>query len=100
MHVAAKCCSLYCSCVQVFGIIFFAILATMFANHNIFMTRGKTQAQIDDKISTLFITMGVQLVALLLFLACFMRGTKKEKEEEDRQRLLDVQKARQGVGIF
>ncbi len=84
MHPAAKCCSLYCSCVQVFGIIFFAILAIMFGNHNIFLTRGKTQAQIDDKIGTLYVTMGVNAVAFVLFVACFIRGSRQEKEEEQR----------------
>ena len=100
MHPVAKCCSLYCSCVMVSGIIFFAILVIMERNHNIFLTRGKTQAEIDEKVSALYTTMFVNVVALLIFITCFVMGTRKEKEEEQRQRELEISRAREGLDIF
>ena len=59
MHPVAKCCSLYCSCVMVSGILFFAILAIMESRHNMFLTHGKSQVEIDEKVNVLYITMGV-----------------------------------------
>lgn len=100
MHPASKCCSLYCSCVQVCGILFFAIISIMFSNRNIFLTRGKSVKDINDTVSVLYTTMGVQLVACILFLTCFVTGTRKERDEEQRQRENDVQNARNGLNVF
>ena len=82
MHPVAKCCSLYCSCIMVSGIMFFAILAIMESNHNMFLTHGKSQAEIDEKISVLYITMGVQLFCFLGCVTAVFTGTRAEKEEE------------------
>ena len=82
MHPVSKCCSLYCSCVMVSGIIFFAILAIMEKNHNMFLTRGKTQDQIDEKVSVLYMTIVLNLVVLISCMTCVVFGTRKEKEEE------------------
>ena len=82
MHPVAKCCSLYCSCVMVSGIIFFAILAIMEANHNMFLTHGKSQNEIDEKIGALQMTMIVQLVCLVTCIVNVIVGTRKEREEE------------------
>lgn len=100
MHPCSKCCALYCSCVQVCGIIFFAILSIMFSNHNIFLTRGKSQTEINEKVNSLYVTMALQLVATVLFLTCFVVGTRKEKEEEQKQRERDVQRAKDGLNVF
>ena len=69
---------MYCSCVMVSGIVFFAILAVMESNHNMFLTHGKSQDEIDEKISALYITMGVQLVCLVSCIANIIVGTRKE----------------------
>ena len=82
MHPVAKCCSLYCSCVMVSGILFFAILAIMESNHNMFLTHGKTQEEIDEKVHVLYITMGVNLICLVNCIAAVVIGNRKEKEEE------------------
>ena len=59
MHACSKCCSLYCSCIQICGIIFFGILSIMFSNRNIFLTRNKSVTEINETISTLYTTMAV-----------------------------------------
>ena len=100
MHPAAKCCSLYCSCVMVSGMIFFAILACMEANGNIFLTRGQTPAQTAEKQNVLYITIGVNLVIMISCIGCFMNGTKKEREEADRLRYSSQQNASRGLDIF
>ena len=82
MHPVSKCCSLYCSCVMVSGIIFFAILAIMEKNHNMFLTRGKSQDQIDEKVNVLYMTIVLNLVVLISCMTCVVFGTRKEKEEE------------------
>ena len=75
MHPLAKCCSLYCSCVMVSGIIFFAIIAIMESNHNIFLTRGMTQGQIDEKMKVLFITIGLQALCFVGCIGYFTVGS-------------------------
>ena len=100
MHPVAKCCSLYCSCVMVAGIIFFAILAVMEANHNMFLTRGQSLEDIAEKKNVLYMTMALNLVVMVSCLSCFYVGTKREKEEAERQRHHDLQNAKQGLDIF
>ena len=100
MHPVAKCCSLYCSCVMVSGIFFFAIIAIMESNKNIFLTRGKTQTEIDEKVNVLYIVIGVCLAMAITCLGLFVTGSRKEQDEEQRQRELDVNNARQGIDIF
>jgi len=85
---------------MVSGMVFFAILAIMESNHNMFLTHGKTQEEIDQKISALYITMAVQLVCLVTCIAQIVVGTRKEREEEQRQRELDIQNAKDGIDIF
>ena len=85
MHPVSKCCSLYCSCVMVSGIIFFAILAVMESNGNMYLTR-KHPTETAEKLNVLYITMGVNLVVLISCVICFISGTRKEKEEDDRKR--------------
>ena len=82
MHPVAKCCSFYCSCVMVSGILFFSILAVMESNHNMFLTHGKSQDEIDEKVSALYITMGVQALCLVGCIVQIVVGTRKEREEE------------------
>ena len=100
MHAVAKCCSLYCSCVMVSGIVFFAILAIMEANGNMFLTRGQTPEQTSDKITALTTTMVVNFIVLILCMGYYITGSRKEKEEMERQKQLNLQRARQGLDIF
>ena len=82
MNPVAKCCSLYCSCVMLSGIIFFAIIAIMESNHNMFLTRGMTDAQVSEKVQVLYITIALCLVTMLTCAGFFVVGTRKEQEEE------------------
>ena len=100
MHPVAKCCSLYCSCVMVSGIIFFAILAVMQSNHNMFLTRGKTDAQINETKNVLYTVMVVNLICLMMCVTGTVIGVRKEKEEEERRRELEIRNAREGIDIF
>ena len=65
-----------------------------------FLTHGKTQAEIDEKVNALYITMGVNLVCLVTCVAQMIVGTRQEKEEEQRQRELDIKNAKDGLDIF
>ena len=100
MHPVGKCCSLYCSCVMVSGIVFFAILAIMEANGNMFLTRGQSPEQTSQKLSALYTTMVLNLVVMILCMGYYITGSRKEKEEEDRAKQLNLQRARQGLDIF
>ena len=101
MHPVSKCCSLYCSCVQISGIIFFGIIAMMLSNHNIFLTRGKTEVEISETKSVLYTTMILNLVVCVSCITCFIHGSRKEKEEEQRRRDEDIRNARDGgLDIF
>ena len=41
-----------------------------------FLTHGKTQAEIDEKVNALYITMGVNLVCLVTCVAQMIVGTR------------------------
>ena len=50
-------CGSMCSCLLVFGVIFFSILLHMERNHNSYLTRGMSGEQIEDTANAIITTM-------------------------------------------
>jgi hypothetical protein len=99
MNPFAKCCGLYCSCLMVTGIIFFAILAVMESRGNIFLTREHPEAT-DEKVNALMIAMALNAVCLINCIACVVVGTRREKEEARKQAEEDAKRAKDGFDVF
>lgn len=79
MHPIAKCCGVYCGCLMVCGIVFFAILAIMERNGNMFLTKTHpSEAEREDKVKVLLITMAINAVCLVNCVACVIIGTRRE----------------------
>ena len=91
MNPLLKCCGVYCACLMVFGIVFFAILATMEKNGNIFLTREHPD-ETGEKITALLITIGINGVCLINCIACVIIGTRREAEEAKKQAELDLKR--------
>ena len=80
MHPLAKCCGMYCACLMVCGIVFFAILAVMEKNGNMFLTKAHPE-ETGDKITALLLTIGLNAICLVNCVACVVIGTRREAEE-------------------
>ena len=78
MNQGLKCCGYYCSCLMIFGMLFFLILIIMQVNRNPFLT-SKDPEETSDRISALAIAMGINLVCLFNCIMCLKVNDKKDK---------------------
>ena len=99
MNPLAKCCGVYCACLMISGIVFFAILAIMLKNGNKFLEKG-TPEENGERITALMICIGVNAVCFINCTVCVIVGSRKEAEEEKRRQEEERERASKGLDIF
>ena len=99
MNPLAKCCGIYCACLMITGIVFFAILITMLKNNNKFLSKG-TPEENPDRITALLIAIGVNAVCFVSCVLCVISGTRKEAQEDQRRQEEERERASKGLDIF
>ena len=77
---------------MVSGIVFFSILTIMLKNGNMFLTRNNTPDEVQDKITALLFTIGLNAVCLVNCVACVIIGTRQEAEEARKKAELDLKR--------
>jgi len=99
MNPLAKCCGIYCACLMITGVLFFAILAIMLKNNNAFLSKGHPEEN-PDRVTALFIAIGVNAVCFVNCVVCVIVGSRKEAEEELRKEEEERERASKGLDIF
>ena len=80
---------MYCSCLMVMGVIFFAILAVLEASKNPFLNKHHPEES-GKRVFSLGMAIVINVVCFIGCFACVFVGLKKEeqeKEKEDKERL-------------
>ena len=88
MHPFSKCCGMYCSCLMVVGIVFFAILAALEASKNPFLNRHHPEES-GQRVFALGMAMLINAVVFIGCFTCTNLGLKAEtalKAKEDAER--------------
>ena len=82
MHPISKCCGMYCSCLMVMGVIFFAILAVLEASKNPFLNRHHPEES-GKRVFSLGMAIVINVVCFIGCFACVFVGLKKEEQEKE-----------------